>query len=90
MEAYDEIREIVKMKLDVIDHTSFSDSQLDLLIEEAEVKILNYVNQYTMPKQAYHTWANIVVDYIHYLDYTKSVINSAGNTIPNGKSCSWC
>lgn len=83
METYDEIREIVKMKLEVIDHASFSDSQLDLLIEEAEVKILNYINQYTMPKQAYYTWANIVVDYIHYLDYIKGVINSAGNTVPN-------
>lgn len=83
-EDYEEILNLVKDKLEIIDHTSFSDSQLELLIEEAEVKILNYINHREMPKQAYFTWANIVVDYIMYLEYVKNQINYAGNSVvPN-------
>lgn len=76
MDYYDEIQEIVEMKLELMNHTSFSEEHIELLIKEAEVKILNYINCSRMPKQAYYTWANIVVDYVTYLEFVKEKLST--------------
>ena len=58
--------EIVNIKLEALDLTSYSDAMKNLLLDEVEQSILNYCNITEVPDGLTFTWANMTLDYIRY------------------------
>lgn len=62
------VEEILDIKLKGID---VDPVELKMLIEEVKESILNFTNRSEVPKPLNFVWANMVVDYINYLQMSR-------------------
>lgn len=75
------VEEILEIKLNGVEVDPI---ELTMLIEEVKESILNFTNRSEVPKPLNFVWANMVVDYINYLQMARKPEDEDSDTGAEG------